>query len=83
MTTLGAKGCPALWGVPGPAPPALLAPPMAIMPCCAPNCEPLPNVDEAAVCPGCNEVALAVPSLEDEDLVRESANWVCDDDGVP
>ena len=77
MTTLGASGWPALWGVPEPGAPALPAPPKDPAPCCPPS-----ELD-APVWPGCEEPAPAVaPSAAGRDLLRASVNCVWEDVGV-
>jgi hypothetical protein len=80
--TLGASGWPTLWGVPGPEAPALPAPPRPMMPCCAPNCEPPPVELVPPDWPGCKAPFVAALSPEGRGLLRESTNWVCEDEGV-
>jgi hypothetical protein len=63
MTTLGARGCPNLEGVPGPDAPALPAAPGLVTPCCPPNCGAPPVEPDAPDWPGCSEpVPGAAPS---------------------
>ena len=83
MTTLGARGCPSLEGVPGPVAPALPAPPGPIRPgppndCCPPAREP----DEGCEF-GCREPMWpAAPSVAGWFLPRASVSCVCDEEGV-
>jgi hypothetical protein len=83
MTTLGARGCPSLEGVPGPEAPALPAPPGLMTPCCPPNCGAPAVEPEAPGWPGCNEPVLAeAASAAGWILLRASARVVCDEVGV-
>ena len=83
MTTLGARGCPNLEGVPGPEEPPLPALPAPAMPCCAPNCEEPAAAPALPDWPGCREPLLAVePSAAGWILLRASARAVCDEEGV-
>jgi hypothetical protein len=79
ITTLGARGCPSLEGVPGPAAPALPAPLGPAMPCCPPNCGAPP---EPAGWPGCNGPLPPGASAAGWILLRASASAVCDEVGV-
>lgn len=84
MTTLGARGWPILWGVPGPEAPAAPAVLEAAAPCCAPNCG-APAIEPAGPAgPGCKEPVLGwAPSAAGcWILLRASASCVCDEDGV-
>lgn len=81
MMTLGANGCPALWGVPGPEAPVLAAPPKPPAPGCPLNDEPAPRALGAPACPGCAALPVAL-SPEGSGLLRPSVSWVWDDEGV-
>jgi hypothetical protein len=80
MTTLGARGCPSLEGVPGPEAPAGV-PPGLIGPCAPkPWAPPASDPDEGwGFC--CAE-GTAAPSAEGTLLLRASLRAVCDDVGV-
>ena len=83
MITLGAKGWPALWGVPGPEAPALPAPPKLPAPCCAPKDEPWPRELDAPDWPGGIEPAAPEAlSPDGSGLLRASVNCVWEDVGV-
>jgi hypothetical protein len=84
MTTLGANGWPALWGVPGPDAPALPAPPSWLKPGFPPNCcDMLPGALGIPGWPGCSALGLPeAPSPAGMGLPRESGSVVCDDEGV-
>jgi hypothetical protein len=83
MTTLGARGCPSLEGVPGFAAPAAPAPPGLTTPCCAPNCGAPLDEPDAPDWPGCGGPVVGTePSAAGWILLRASASVVCDEDGV-
>lgn len=77
ITTLGANGWPLLWGVPGPEAPPLPVPKL----CCPPKCGPLPS-EPAPAWPGWEPEFDAEPSPPGRGLLRASARWVCDEEGV-
>lgn len=83
MTTLGARGCPSLLGVPEPAAPALLPAPTELAEPCGPKSPPAFVEADAPGWPGCGGTGPpGAPSTGDWILLRASASWVCDDDGV-
>jgi hypothetical protein len=85
ITTLGARGWFARWGVPGPAPLGLPAPPRLIMPCCpAKNCGPAANALGRPGCAACTELGVTPAPLSPagSGLLRESISCVVDDVGV-
>ena len=83
MTTLGARGCPSLEGVPGPAAPGAPGPPALMLPCCALNCGPAAKDPEAGCWPGCSEAPVPKGvSTAGWILLRASVSWVCDEEGV-
>ena len=83
MTTLGARGCPNLEGVPGPAAPALPAAPGLIMPCPPKDCGPPAREPDEGWGFCCSDPMLAeAPSAAGWLLLRASVSCVCDEEGV-
>lgn len=80
MTTLGARGCPSLEGVPGPAAPALPGP---IRPCPANDCCPPAREPDEGCWFCCSDPRwAAAPSVAGWLLLRASVSCVCDEEGV-
>jgi len=83
MTTLGARGCPNLEGVPGPAAPALPAAPGLIMPCPPKDWGPPAREPDEGWEFCCSDPMLAeAPSAAGWLLLRASVSCVCDEEGV-
>lgn len=83
MTTLGARGCPSLEGVPGPAAPALPALPGPIRPCPANDCGPPAREPDEGCWFCCSDPRwAAAPSVAGWLLLRASVSCVCDEEGV-
>lgn len=86
MTTLGARGCPSLEGVPGPEAPGLVVPPGLIGPCPAKDCCPPARDPEDGCGFVCSDprlpAAAAAPSAAGWLLLRASVSCVWEEEGV-